>query len=78
MLLPNGIEVSEYHVYFMIFGGVFWFCAVSSHRRDCPIPSDLRADGTLQLYIQDWTENLVIQDLPKQMQKHFKNQLNVV
>ena len=78
MLLPNGIEVSEYHVYFMIFGGVFWFCAVSSHRRDCPIPSDLKSDGTLQLYIQDWTENLVIQDLPKQMQKHFKDQLNVV
>lgn len=69
MLLPNGGKMSGHHIYIMLFGGVFWTCAVSNHHRDCPITSGLKNDGTLQLHIQDWSENLAIQDLSRQMQR---------
>lgn len=74
MLLPLGGRFSGHHVYQMLFGGVFWLCAVSSHRRDCPVPSGLQGDGRLTLFVQEWTKNLAILDLAKQMQTHFKGE----
>lgn len=71
MLLPGGSRIGGHHVYIMLFGGVFWSCALSSHRGSCPVPANLRKDGTLTLLVQDWTENSAILDLSRQMKKHF-------
>ena len=71
MLMPGGSRIGGHHVYIMLFGGVFWHCAISSHRGGCPVPANLREDGTLTLLVQDWRENLAILDLSRQMKKHF-------
>ena len=71
MLLPGYSKIENYHLYIMLFGGVFWLCGHSDHCGDCPpVPTNLKNDGTLTLFIQDWMKNSSIQDLFRQMQKH--------
>ena len=73
ILLPGGSRIKRHYVYIMLFGGVFWSCAVSGHREGCPVPANLRDDGTLTLLVQDWTKNSAVLDLAKQMKGHLRS-----
>jgi len=72
MLLPGGSNTGGHHIYIMLFGGVFWACAVSGHRQACPVPPSLQDDGSITLFVQEWTENSAVRNLAKQLQTHFK------
>lgn len=55
--LPAGTRIDGYHVYRMLYGGVFWYCAVASHHSDCPVPAALQRDGTITLMAEKWTRD---------------------
>lgn len=67
-------EASRYHghyVYNILFGGVFWYYWISSHRGGRIPINCIGRDGILTLAVQDWNENWSIQDLAKSIQKNL-------
>jgi hypothetical protein len=70
MLLPGGGRIDGHHVYLMLFGGVFWSCAVSGHSAGRPAAPSLREDGSLTLLVQDWRENSAIREMAQKMSPH--------
>ncbi len=71
--LPASARIAGHSVYKMLFGGVFWFVGVSSHKAGQPVPVCLRADGSLTLQVQDWSANASIRGMAALVQRSLKN-----
>lgn len=62
-------KLDGHWVYSVLFGGVMWAYWVSSHTLNRQVPPCFQKDGTLVIAVQDWGENLSIQDLAKHVKK---------
>jgi len=67
--VPGVARIDGHHVYRALFGGVFWYCAVSRHIRNCPVSPTLRSDNTLLLSVDDWGKHASIRELASQIQR---------
>ena len=69
---PDSARIDSHWIYALIFAGVQWNYCISSHKSQQPIPVYFTEEGILTLAIQDWTSNLFVRSLAKDIHKMMK------
>ena len=64
---PAASRVNGHWVYTLIFGGVLWHYWVSGHTDGRLVPYIFGRDGKLTLAVQDWTKNIFIRAMAREI-----------